>query len=255
VAAPTTEDRDGVRWITLRRPEKLNAITRDDLRLLTASVGGLPPEIDAIVLRGTGERAFSAGIHVDTFRGLDVAGARAFITELGDLLAAVRRAPVPTICVVQGYCLGGAMELAMACDLRLATTDATFGMPEIAVGIPSVLDAATLQQYVGLSKAKELLLTGDLVSVADLAASGFCNEVVEPAELDAAVERLVGRVARHAGPAMAAQKRLFATWQNVGLDRAVEASIGEFAEVFGHPATAERTNAYQPQSRMRPPST
>lgn len=242
---PTIEDVDGTRWITLERPEKLNAITRDDLRILTDAVRELPAGIGTLVFRGAGTRAFSAGVHVDTFRGLDVAGARAFITDLGALLAEVRRAPAATVCAVRGYCLGGAMELAMACDIRLADTTAVFGMPEIAVGIPSVLDAALLQQYVGLGLAREMLLTGDLYPVDRLAPLSLCNQVVEPAALDDAMRDMVARLQRHAGPALAAQKRLFETWQNVGLDHAIAASIGEFAEVFGHEATAERVAGYR----------
>jgi enoyl-CoA hydratase len=245
VSEPAIEDLEGVRWLTLRRPETLHALTREDLRQLTAAVRSLPDGTEAIVFRAEGERAFSAGVHVDIFRDLDVAGARAFITELGGLLGAVRRAPVPTLCVIRGYCLGGAMELAMACDLRLADRTATFGMPEIAVGIPSVLDAATLQQYVGLSLAKEMLLTGDRYPVEAFAASGFLNVVVDPAELEDAVASMLARVQPHAGPATAAQKRLFGTWQNVGLDQAVEVSIGEFAETFGHAATVERIARYR----------
>jgi enoyl-CoA hydratase len=245
VQDPAIEDVAGVRWVTIRRPEKLNALTRQDLRLLTAGVRSLPDGTEALVFRGAGDRAFSAGVHVDTFRDLDVAGARAFITELGELLTAVRRSPVPTLCVIRGYCLGGALELAMACDLRLADRTASFGMPEIAVGIPSVLDAATLQQYVGLSFAREMLLTGAVYPVEAFAPSGFLNAVVDPAKLDGAVQAMLTRVQRHAGPAMAAQKRLFGTWQNVGLDQAVEASIGEFAEAFGHGATAERIARYR----------
>jgi enoyl-CoA hydratase/carnithine racemase len=239
------EDRDGIRWITLNRPEKLNALTRDDLQALIGGLEPLPADVEAIVLRGTGTRAFSAGVDVDTFRELTPEGARRFITELGDVTAAVRRAPVATICVIQGYCLGGAMELAMACDLRVATTGASFGMPEIKVGIPSVLEASLLQQYVGLSKAREMLLTGDLYPASELAPFGFLNDVVEPADLLASVRRLADRVGRHARPATAAQKRLFQTWQTVGLQAGIEASIGEFAEVFAHPETLERVTGYR----------
>jgi enoyl-CoA hydratase len=243
VTAPTVEDVDAIRWITLMRPEKLNAITRDDLRQLTAAVRDLPDDVRAVAFVGAGDRAFSAGVHVDTFRELTVPDARGFITELGELFVAVRHAPVPTLCGIHGYCLGGAMELAMACDLRVATTTAVFGMPEIAVGIPSVLDAALLQQYVGLSKAREILLTGELYPVDALPT--LCNIVVPPDELVPAVRDLADRVARHAGPATTAQKRLFGTWQNVGLDAAVAASIGEFAEVFAHPETRERVTGYR----------
>ena len=242
---PGIEDRDGIRWVTLNRPATLNAVTRDDLRTMTGALDPLPPGIAAIALTGAGPRAFSSGVHTEVFADLTVEDARGFITELGELTATIRRAPVPTVCVIRGYCLGGAMEMAMACDLRVVATDAVFGMPEIAVGIPSVLDAALLEQYVGLSRAREMLLTGDLYPVGELATSGFANRLVAPDDLLAAAEQLLARVASHSGPAMRAQKRLFRTWQEVGLDAGIAASIGEFAETFAHPETARRIADYR----------
>jgi enoyl-CoA hydratase len=243
---PRIEDRDGIRWVTLNRPATLNALTREDLRALRSAVEPLPQDVRAIALSGAGPRAFSSGVHTGVFADLTVEGARDFITELGDVTATIRRAPVPTVCVIRGYCLGGAMEIAMACDLRVVATDAVFGMPEIAVGIPSVLDAALLEQYVGLSRSREILLTGDLYPVGELAASGFANRLVAPEDLQAAAEHLLHRLASHSGPAMRAQKRLFRTWQEVGLDAGIAASIGEFAETFAHPETARRVSAYRP---------
>lgn len=241
---PSVEDRRHVRWVRFDRPETLNALTREDIAVATRAVAHLPHGVRAVVFAG-GPRAFSAGVHVATFDGLSTSGARAFITELGGLLSATRRAPVPTVCAVTGYCLGGAMELALSCDLRVAATDSVFGLPEIKVGIPSVLDAALLQQHLGLSKAKEVILTGDLYQVADLEAPGFVNRLVDPDEVDATAEKLAGSLAEHSPAAMAAQKRLFETWQNAGLQTSVEASIGEFAEVFADEETGRRVGAYQ----------
>jgi enoyl-CoA hydratase/carnithine racemase len=250
VPEPSIEDNGGIRWLTLNRPDELNALTRDDLRVLRDAVQTVPAGIGALVLSGAGARAFSAGVHIDIFPGLTAHAARAFITELGTVMQAIRSAPVPSVCAIQGYCLGGAMELAMACDLRVAATDAVFGMPEIKVGVPSVLDAALLQQYVGLSKAKEMLLTGDHYPVAELEGTGFLNQTVAPDALRAAARGLAERVGCHARPAIAAQKRLFETWQEVGHRAAVAASVGEFAEVFAQPDTLERVAAYR-QARGR----
>lgn len=245
MAEPTIEDRDGVRWLTLDRPATLNALTRQDLATLLDAVRTLPDEVGAIVLRGAGVRAFSSGVHVDTFDAMTPADARRFITELGEVMKAIRQAPVPSVCAVRGYCLGGAMEIAMACDLRVAATDAVFGMPEIAVGIPSVLDAALLPQHVGLSMAKEILLTGELYPAAAFVGTGFLNATVEPEYLDDAAAELASRVGRHSRPAIAAQKRLFETWQEVGLGAGIAASIGEFAEAFAQPETAASIAAYR----------
>ena len=242
---PIVEDRAGIRWITLNRPDQLNAMTRDDLPVLTRAVASVPSDIGAIVLAGAGTRAFSSGVHVEVFDGLSPTDARSFITELGGVMRAVRGASVPSICAIQGYCLGGAMELAMACDLRVASSEAVFGMPEIQVGLPSVLDAALLSQYIGRSKAREMLLTGELYPVGAFDGTGFLNAIVVPDQLREAAGQMAERVGRHARPAMAAQKRLFETWDEVGHEAAVAASIGEFAEVFGHPETLERVAAYR----------
>jgi enoyl-CoA hydratase/carnithine racemase len=149
----------------------------------------LPAGVRAVLFAGAGGRAFCAGMHVDTFAELTPESARAFIAELRDMLAAVRTAPVPTVCAVDGYCLGVGFELALACDLRVATTRSAFGLPEIKVGIPSVADAALLSEYVGLSLAKEMILTGDVYPVDRFSASGLCNTVVPPDRLAAAVAR------------------------------------------------------------------
>lgn len=242
---PVVSDSGGIRQVRLDRPPELNAMTRDDVRAVTAAVRSMPPQVSALVFSGTGTKAFSAGVHTAVFDDLSSVEAREFISELGEMLFVVRRALVPTLCSIGGYCLGGAMELAMACDLRVASTTAVFGMPEIKVGIPSVLDAALLQQHVGLSKAKEMLLTGDLYPAAELERFGFLNVVVPPEELQDATDAMVRRVATHSPVATAAQKRLFETWQNVGLQASVEASIGEFAEVFAHPRTLDHVMSYK----------
>lgn len=247
MSTPTVRDTDRVRWVSFNRPEKLNALTRDDIRSATRAVQDLPADVRCLAFAGSGSRAFSAGVHVDTFEGMTPEDARQFISELGAMIAAARRAPVPTLCAIQGYCLGGAMELAMACDLRVASTDAVFGMPEIKVGIPSVLDSALLQQHLGMAKAKELLLTGDLYGVAELAPLGFLNQVVDAAALTEAATELAARVTGHSPAAMAAQKRLFETWQNASLDDSIKASIEEFALVFADPRTQQHIASYQPR--------
>jgi enoyl-CoA hydratase/carnithine racemase len=134
-----------------------------------------------------------------------------------DLLETIRRAPLPTACAINGYCLGGAMELAMVCDVRVASENAMFGMPEIKVGIPSVLDAALLHQHVGLSKAKEMLLTGDLYGAGEMERYGLLNKVVQPGRLEDETALMLDRLTGHSRTALAAQKRLFETWHGGNL--------------------------------------
>ncbi|MHA6792643.1 enoyl-CoA hydratase/isomerase family protein [Pseudonocardia bannensis] len=238
------QQRGSTLLVTLDRPETLNALTLDDIAALHSAMD-LAPDVRAVVFAGVGERAFSTGMNVDEFLSFDVDGARAFIAQLRDLLRRVRTAPVATICAVDGYCLGAAFELALACDLRVVTTRAVFGLPEIKVGIPSVVDAALLQQYVGLSLAKEMILTGENFPVQRLTESGLCNEIVMPAGLDPAVHTMLDRVTGHTPTVVAAQKRLFEVWQNTTLTDGADRSVEEFARVFAAAETRAHLAHYR----------
>lgn len=224
--------------ITFNRPDKLNAILPAGVQEICAVLGDLR-DARAVVFRGAGDRAFSTGMDIASFESFDPVGARAFIETARDLLAAVRRAEVVTISVIDGFCLGVGFELTLACDLRIATPRSSFGLPEIKVAIPSVLDAALTQQYVGLSLAKEIILTGDVYPLAALDRHGIFNAVVEPDRLEGEAERFLASTTRHSPVAIATQKRLFETWQNSSLADGIDHSMEEFAGVFEHDVTLE----------------
>ena len=169
---------------------------------------------------------------MDTFTGAAPADGRAVISGVRD-------------------CIGAAFEMALACDLRVAHPEVRFGLPEVRLGIPSVVEAALLYQDVGLSKAKEIILTGDLYPVTEFAAQGLINRMVEPRKLRAATLELLGSVTARTREVIAAQKGLFETWLNHGLQHGIDNSIDVFADVFRTPATAEAIAQYQ-QSRSRP---
>ncbi len=153
---------------------------------------------------------------------MDCAGAKAFIGQLAGIMQAIRRSPVVTVAAVSGYCLGGAFELALACDLRVVTTTAAFGLPEIKVGVPSVIDAAPLPGFVGLNKAREMILTGDTYRLDQLPPDSIANVITEPGLLAGATASLLERTAMHTRTVTAAQRRLFSLWLNNPLDAAVE---------------------------------
>jgi enoyl-CoA hydratase len=237
-AIEVRDDGHGVRWITFCRSEKLNALLPDDLDAIRMALTAwdVPPR--AVVLTGAGERAFSAGMHLDAFAELSPASARALIERVRDCVGAVRTAPFPTLSMVNGHCLGVAFEIALASDLRIAASQATVGLPEIKVGIPSVVDAALLQQHVGLSMAKEMILTGDLYPVSDLERFGLFSAVVPATSLLDATNSMLLRVTPWTPTVVAAQKRLFEIWQNASLVDGIAASVDEFAQVFAAPETA-----------------
>jgi enoyl-CoA hydratase/carnithine racemase len=151
--------------------------------------------------------------------------------------------------LVNGYCIGAAFEMALACDLRVAHPQVQFGLPEVKLGIPSVVDAALLQQFVGLSKAKEIILTGDMYPLADFAHTGIANRIVDPSELHATALDLANQLGSYTPQVMAAQKGLFETWLNYGLQHGIDTSVDVFADLFAHPATVQAIAKYQPAPR------
>ena len=248
MGVPTVRDADGVRTVTLDRPEVLNALTLDDLAVVEAAMRDVPEHLRVIVLTGGGGRAFSAGMHVDTFVSAGADGGRAVIDRVGSCVGAVRTAPVPTIAVVDGYCLGAAFEMALACDLRLATPSSSFGLPEVRLGIPSVIEASLLVPHVGLSLAKEMILTGERYGV-DALPRGFVNRVVEREALNAAVDELVASLTQSTRDVLTAQKMLFDTWLDSGLTDGIDVSKRVFGEVFALPVTQSAIRRYVEASR------
>ncbi len=246
---PLITDEDGVRWITLDRPEVRNALYTHDLARVTEAVTSIGDSVRAIVLTGSGERAFSAGMHIDTFAAAAPDDGRAIISSVRDCIGAIRQAPVLTVAMINGYCIGAAFEMALACDLRVAHPGVRLGLPEVRLGIPSVAEAALLHQYVGLSKAKEIILTGDLYPVTEFAAQGLINRVVEPDQLRAATLELIRSVTACTREVIAAQKGLFETWLNHGLQHSIDTSVDVFADVFRAPVTAAAVARYQQARR------
>ena len=248
-----SDDEHGTRWITIDRPEIANALQLEDLDVICDAVSTAGPGIRAIVVTGAGDRSFSAGMHVNTFSAAGPDGGRAVITKVRDCVGAFRLSPLPTIAMINGYCLGAAFEMALACDLRAACPEARFGLPEVKLGIPSVVDAALLHHYVGLSKAREIILTGDMFSMADLAPFGLANRVAGRGQLRAAVDELLAGLRTLTPQVVAAQKSLFESWLNTGLQQSINASVEVFADLFSDPATAEAIAAYQRRYRRRGP--
>lgn len=241
---PLVVDADGVRWITIDRPDVANALLVEDLDAMAATVAAIDASTRAVVFTGSGERAFSAGMHVDAFADLTPHTARGLITHVGDFLRTVRLCPVPTVAMLNGACVGAAFELSLVCDIRIARHGTQVGLPEVLVGIPSVVDAALLPAFVGLSKAREMVLTGGLYAVEDLGAA-YANRIVSPDRLREETEAMLATLTTPTRAVLAAQKQLFEIWLNSGISASVRASIEVFGDVFTHPQTAAAVEAYR----------
>ena len=148
--------------LTIDNAGKLNSLNRTLMTEIVETVGGLAgdPRLRLAVVSGAGERAFVGGADIAEIAALDHAGARSFITLVHQCCNALRRLPVPVVAQIDGYALGAGLELACACDLRVASERSIFGMPEVKIGIPSVVEAALLPGLIGQGRARRLLLSG-----------------------------------------------------------------------------------------------
>jgi enoyl-CoA hydratase/carnithine racemase len=236
---PVHVDRVGpVAWCTLDRPP-LNLLEPGVIETVRGTFLGLAADrgLRAVVLTGAG-RAFCAGMDVRILRDLDVAGARELIAALHAAIETVHHAPVPVVAAVNGPCLGAGLELALACDLRLASTAAIFGLPEVRVGVPSVIEAALLPPLLGPGRAAELLLTGDAIPAERALAWGLVNRVVEASALRDAVDALLARILAAGPEAIRLQKGLMVRWRYADLGAAIRDGIETFAAAYttGEPA-------------------
>ena len=237
-------DARGVATVTLANAAKLNTLNTPVMRKLIAAVQqlGRDETLRAVVLRGAGDRAFIGGADITEMASLDPNSARAFISLVHRSCDVFRRMPVPVIARIRGYVFGAGVEVAAACDMRVACTDAQFGMPEVRLGVPSVVEAALLPQLIGWGRTRQWLLTGDTIDAATAHAWGLVEQVVPPEQLDAAVERLLGSILASGPRAIRLQKALITAWEDLPLREAIQRGIDSFAASW-------RTD--EPQQMMR----
>jgi enoyl-CoA hydratase len=234
--AVSIEPRDGrfVAHIVVNNPARLNILTASLARQLTTAVRSLGDngELAAVVLTGAGGRAFIGGADISEMALLDSSSARIFISHLHQACAALRELPVPVIARISGYCLGAGLEIAISCDLRVAADHSTFGLPEVRVGIPSVIEAALLPRLIGWGKTAELVYTGESISASQALDCGLIERVVRERELDAAVEQWTGAILNSGSAAVRLQKTLLKKWESLPLDDAIDAGIESFARAY-----------------------
>ena len=221
-----------VAFVTFDNARRLNVVGPPALLDLKEAFLGLAQEDDlrAVVLAGAGGRAFIGGAdinHMAKMRSSE--DGRAFITMIHDLCQAIRDCPVPVIARLEGYTLGAGLEIAAACDMRISADSAHFGMPEVRVGIPSVVEAALLPRLIGWGRTSWLLMTAETIDAATADRWGLVEQVVPVDGLDAAVERCVAAIVQGTPKSVRAQKRLMRRWERLPLDEAVQAGIDSFA--------------------------
>lgn len=212
------------------RANALNSRLMDDFVETLARIAEGPAR--AVVLTGAG-KAFVGGADINEMAGLQSPeAARAFITRVHRCCEAVRTLPVPVIGRINGAALGAGLELAAACDVRVAAETAVLGMPEVRLGIPSVVEAALLPRLVGWGRAREMLLFGETFPAADALAWGLVERVVAADQLDAAVDAWLSQLARCGPEAVRLQKALIRGWEDQTVSAGVAAGIDCFEEAY-----------------------
>lgn len=233
--------------LTINRPDKLNALNKSILDALDDAIEAAAKDdsVRVIVLRGAGDKAFVAGADISEFSGYRPADAARMSARGQRLFRRIETLGKPVIAVLDGFALGGGLELAMACTLRLASTEAKLGQPEINLGlIPGYGGTQRLARLAGRGAALDLCLTGEMIDAGRARELGIVNRVHEPGELDEAVARLAGRLSK--GPPEAMRAIIEAV--HVGADCAMEAALEyetrQFALCFATEDMREGVDAF-----------
>ena len=221
----------GIADIFLNRPEKSNALNTALLEELLSVLKEIAasPGLRVVVLGGNG-KSFCGGADVAEMSQLKPSTAKKFITRIHLCCDAIRKLPVPVVARLHGAVIGAGLELAASCDLRVAAEGTRFAMPEVKLGIPSVVEAALLPRLIGAGRAAWLVLTGEAIDARTALEWGLVEELAP--DLDQGIEVLLERLKAADRSALSAQKRLLQLWEEAPLTRAVATSIGVFARSY-----------------------
>ena len=220
--------------LTVARPERLNILNTAALIEMLDALARISDDhtARAVILCGAVNKAWIGGADINELVTLDGETARAFITRLHRVCLAIRTLPVPVIARIDGFCLGAGLEIAASCDLRIAPAGSRFGMPEVQVGIPSVIEAALLPRLIGTGRTRDLVLTGRVIDAEEACAWGLVECLLEAQRIDEVVEERVSMIL-NAGPrAIRSQKVLCRQWEELALDEAIDAGIDALSTAF-----------------------
>ena len=226
------EVNEGIAIVTLNRPKALNALNAATVYELDRIFDELAKDdnVKAIIVTGSGDKSFVAGADITEMRNYTAVEGRRWGQLAQGVFSKIENTPKPVIAAVNGYALGGGCELAMACDIRIASEKAKFGQPESSLGIPPGFGGTQrLPRLVGKGRAKELLFTADMIDAAEAYRIGLANKVVAPGELINAAKTLAQKIMSRAPIAVQVCKAAV----NEGLDVDLDSGIAYEAEIFG----------------------
>jgi enoyl-CoA hydratase len=238
---------ENLAWIEVNRPEKLNALDRTTLLALRAALQAATsdPEARVILLTGAGDRSFIAGADIAEMAAQDAAGIRGLMDLGKEAARLLEEAPQPALAVVNGYALGGGCELALACDLVLASEGAQFGLPEVDLAVlPGWGGTQRLERRVGYGRARRMVLTGERVRAFQALEWGLCDMVFPPGDLRVKAAEMAGMLASKDGAALAAAKRALRERAERPLKEGLALETDLFVELFGRPEREARMGGF-----------
>jgi enoyl-CoA hydratase len=217
----------GVATVSINNPARLNCLGHAQITAFIDAVTALTddPDLRALIVTGEGDRAFMGGANLHELGELNPARARDFLTLIHRMCKVLRDLPVPVIARVNGFCLGAGLEVMAACDMHIASDNAVFGMPEVKIGLPSVVEAALLPQLIGWGRTKLLLYTGDTIDAPTALAWGLVEKVVAADKLDEALNKWVESIVESGPKAVRLQKELIREWEALPVNNAIEAGV------------------------------
>lgn len=233
--------------ITINRPKKLNALNKETINELSLAFKDLEDDnsIRVIILTGSGEKAFVAGADISEFAHFTVDEGRG-LARIGQelLFDYVENLSTPVIAAVNGFALGGGLELAMCCHFRVASDNAKMGLPEVSLGvIPGYGGTQRLPQLVGKGKAMEMIMSAGMISAKEAKECGLVNQVTTQEELLSVVEKIAGKIVSNSSVAISAAIRAINASFEVGVN-GFDVEIEEFGECFGTKDFNEGTTAF-----------
>lgn len=243
-----------VATLTIDRPAALNALNSAVLDELAEALRAVASSAArCLVVTGAGDRVFVSGADVAQMRDMDRRAARAFSARGNEVFAALEQLPIPTIAAVNGYALGGGCELALACDIRVASTNAVFGQPEVGLGVtPGFGGTRRLARVVGLSVASELLFTGRRVKAAEALTIGLVNRVVAPEALTSTAAAIAAEIAANGPVAVRAAKAALAESLCADAELGADIESRQFASCFETADQREAMGAFVERRERAP---
>ncbi|MGZ1489942.1 enoyl-CoA hydratase/isomerase family protein [Brevibacterium sediminis] len=225
---------EGILTVTIDNEARANSLTATMLDDLTKALNTASTDetLRAILLTSAGTRGFSAGMDTSQFEHESPSRALDTITSLGQVCEAVKDCDIPVAVAIKGHCIGGAVEIAAAADFRVGGEESWYSMPEVRIGIPSVLDSVNLWRVMGWTKATELMLTANRFSAPEMAECGFLNTVAADDRVEDRALAYLNDTVMADRAVIAQQKQLFRTWKNSFERQALEDSKKEFALAF-----------------------